>query len=135
MRNTWKRTGAAALAVTGLLVLGACGDDGDDGDDDASGGGEGTEAPGDTGGGEPAGGDGLTISGFSFSDTTAAAGATVAVTNEDSATHTVTSDDDAFEELSLGGGESGELTAPSEPGEYAFHCEIHTTMTGTLVVE
>jgi plastocyanin len=136
MRNfTWKGTGAAALAATGLLLLGACGDDGDDeGTDDTEA--TGTDADdGGEGGGGGDGGGGLTIAGFAFSEVTAGAGATVAVTNEDGATHTVTSDDDAWEEVSVAGGESGELTAPSEPGDYAFHCEIHSSMTGTLVVE
>src|SRR5262245_24750908 len=86
MRNSmWKGTGAAALAVAGVLLLGACSDDGDDGDDNGE---DTTEAPSDTGGGtteapSDGGGDGLTISGFTFSDTTAAAGSTVTVTNED----------------------------------------------------
>jgi plastocyanin len=131
LNSTWKRTGTALLA-SGLLVLGACGDDGDDDDagtDDTT-----DETAADDGGdGGDAGG--LVISGFSFGDVSAAAGATVAVTNEDGAPHTVTSDDDAWEEVQVGGGGTGEFTAPSEPGDYAFHCEIHTTMTGTLVVE
>jgi plastocyanin len=133
MRNsTWKRTGIVVLA-SGMLLLGACGDDDDDGATDttaADDGGSDTTAAGGEGGGA-----GLTISGFAFGDVTAAAGDTVSVTNEDGAPHTVTSDDDAWEEVQVGGGGTGEFTAPSEPGEYAFHCEIHTTMTGTLVVE
>lgn len=142
MRNSSKQAGAVAFALAGLLFLGACGSD--DNDDDA-----GTDTDTDTGsepteptdssdttdGGGSGGDASITISGFSFSEVTAAAGATVAVTNEDGAPHTVSSDDDAWEEASVAGGASGEITAPSEPGEYAFHCEIHPTMSGTLVVE
>jgi plastocyanin len=132
MRNsTWKRTGTALLAF-GLLVLGACGDDGDDGDAST---GDTTDTTAASGGDTGADGGGLTISGFAFSEVSAAAGDTVAVTNEDGTTHTVTSDDDSWEEVRVEGGASGEFTAPSDPGEYAFHCAIHTSMTGTLVVE
>jgi plastocyanin len=135
MRNsTWKRSGTVLLA-SAMLLLGACGDDGDD-DGGAS---DTTAADGggssDTTAADGGGGAGLTISGFSFGDVSAAAGSTVAVTNDDGAPHTVTSDDDAWEEVQVGGGGTGEFTAPAEAGEYAFHCEIHTTMTGTLVVE
>ena len=77
----------------------------------------------------------LTIEGFSFGDVTAAGGATVTVTNADGAPHTVTSDDDAWELIRVEGGTDGAFTAPAEAGEYSFHCDIHTTMTGTLVVE
>jgi plastocyanin len=129
--GTCKRAGAVLLTA-GLLAVGACGDDdGDDGAADTSGVGD----QGDQVEGGDGGGGGLVISGFAFPDVTAAAGSTVAVTNEDGASHTVTSDDDAWEEVQVGGGGTGELTAPSEPGDYAFHCEIHPSMTGTLVVE
>lgn len=133
---TTRRLGAGFLAGALLLGLGACGDDEDDASatDDT----EATPDPGDTeaGAAEEGGGGGITISGFAFSEVTAAPGATVVVTNEDGAPHTVTPDEEgAFEEVRVDGGASGELTAPSEPGEYPFHCEIHRNMTGTLVVQ
>jgi plastocyanin len=31
--------------------------------------------------------------------------------------------------------EEGKLTAPTEPGEYAFHCKYHPSMHGTLTVK
>ena len=144
MRSTPQRTSALLLAAGLLFGLGACSDDSDDdAADDA-----GTETTEGGGSAEPDDGattedteaeasddGGIVISGFTFNAVTVAGGASVAVANEDGSTHTVTSDDDAFEEVSLGGGESGELTAPSEPGEYAYHCEIHRNMTGTLTVE
>jgi plastocyanin len=139
--TTKMRRRALALVAVGLLLpLGACGDD----DDDDAGGSETTEAtdaatdatdaPDDTG--VPGGaGAGLVIEDFTFGEASATAGGTLAVTNADGAPHTVTSDDDAWDELRVEGGTEGELTVPSEAGEYAFHCEIHPTMTGTLVVE
>lgn len=128
MRNsTSKRSRSLALLAAGLFVtLGACGDDDED---DAA------ETDETTAAADDGGDDGITIEGFSFSDATVAAGSTVTVVNADNASHTVTSDDDAWEEVEVGGSGDGELTAPSEPGEYDYHCEIHTTMTGTLVVE
>jgi plastocyanin len=148
LNSSWKRNPAVGLLALGLLVpLAACGDD-DDGDvsatddtsEDATGGtsaggiyGDNTAPPAGDGGGAAAGS--LTIEGFSFSDTTVAAGATVSVSNEDGAAHTVTSDDDAWESVQVAGGDSGEITAPSEPGSYDLHCEIHSSMSGTLVVE
>ena len=137
--SSWQRRRSLLLLAAGLLVpLGACGDDDDD--DAATDGGDETEetaAPDEGEEGEDAASDGatITISGFAFSEPTVSAGSTVAVVNEDGAPHTVTSDDDAWEEVEVSGGEEGELTAPAEPGDYDFHCEIHSTMTGTLVVE
>lgn len=76
----------------------------------------------------------ITISGFSFGDpVTVQAGDTVAVVNNDGVPHTWTSEDDVFN-LSLGGGAQGTFTF-DEPGEYAFFCSIHPSMTGTITVE
>jgi len=141
--HTSRRAAAGLLAVGLVFGLAACSDDEDE-DEGATEATEATADPGDTEAGEAeegeaeegaGGGSGITISGFAFSEVTAAPGATVTVTNEDAAPHTVTADDEgAFEEVRVDGGSSGELTAPSEPGEYPFHCEIHRNMTGTLVV-
>lgn len=132
------RHGMAILAAGALFALGACSDDddSDSGNDtettEAPDGGETTEPGGE---GAETEGAGLEIQDFSFGDATAAAGSTLTVSNADGAPHTVTSDDDAWEVLRVEGGSDGELAVPAEAGEYAFHCDIHPTMTGTLVVE
>ena len=134
--STWIRRNLTAMLAAGLLVgVGACSDDGgdDSGDDN-----NGTEPSGD---GEDDGDDGsssageITISGFAFEGATVAAGTTVTVTNADSTAHTVTSDDEAWEEANVSGGSEGEIIAPTDAGSYDFHCAIHSSMTGTLVVE
>lgn len=63
-----------------------------------------------------------------------APGAKIKVTNEDSATHTITADKgDAFD-VNVPGKGSATFTAPSKPGETAFHCTFHANMKSTLVV-
>jgi plastocyanin len=55
-------------------------------------------------------------------------------TNNDSIGHTATVDDDpACTTETLAGGETGSLTF-SAAGTYAFHCKIHSFMTGTIEV-
>ncbi len=61
-------------------------------------------------------------------------GAEVTVTNEDSAAHTVTADDGAFD-VTVDGDATATFTAPSKPGEYTYVCDFHPDMTGTLVVQ
>lgn len=117
-----------------VLVLGlaACGDDGDDtsaGDNDPT-----TTTAGDTGG-DAAGGSTVEAADFSFTSITVTAGAEVGFENTGAKPHTMTADDGAFDSGNVAGGSSTTLTAPSEPGAYAFHCEIHPSMTGTLTVE
>jgi plastocyanin len=81
-----------------------------------------------------AGGATLEIRDLTFPALTVPAGTTVTVSNADSAKHTVTADGGEFD-VEAPPGESPTFTAPAEPGEYAYHCEIHSTMTGTLTVE
>jgi plastocyanin len=136
-------TRALALAAAALLALGlaACGDDDDDaadtGDEPTTTEAEdtGTTAADDTG--DEATGDATVVAqDFSFTvPDSVAVGATVTFDNQDSAPHTMTADDDAFDSGNVTGGSQGEVTAPSEAGDYAFHCEIHPNMTATLTVE
>jgi plastocyanin len=63
------------------------------------------------------------------------AGATVNIKNNDSFTHTVTSDDGSSFNVSVDGGKSATITAPSKAGTYKFHCNIHSNMHATLTVQ
>ena len=75
----------------------------------------------------------ITISGAVFSVTGDVKSAdTVSVTNNDSFKHTVTSDDGVFD-VTVEGGTTVNLPTLS-PGTYAFHCNIHSSMHGTIVV-
>ena len=122
------RIGGVLLACT--LVLGACGDD-DDGDDDATD----MTAPSAVTTEAPAAASGtVTIKDFKFSALSTKAGAKVIVKNDDSTTHTYTSDDDAFDAGRIDAGKTGEFTAPTTAGSYKVHCEIHSSMSGTLTV-
>jgi plastocyanin len=79
----------------------------------------------------------ITIKDFAFGDPlTVAAGATVTITNMDSAAHTVTADEgSAFDTEVKGGGGTASFVAPTKPGTYAYHCTFHPGMHGTLVVK
>ena len=78
----------------------------------------------------------ITIASMSFGDPiTASPGAQIAITNKDSVEHSVTSDADGKFSVDVEANEEGKLTAPTEPGEYAFHCKYHPSMHGTLTVK
>ncbi len=77
-----------------------------------------------------------TISNFSFSPEPARipVGATLTWTNKDSSAHTVTADDGSWTSTSLN--KDGTFShAFSQPGTVRYHCAIHDSMTGTVVVE
>ena len=76
----------------------------------------------------------LEISDFAFSASAAGPGAAVAVSNRDGFPHTVTADDGSFDSGTVDAGATGGFVAPSAPGTYPFHCEIHPQMNGTLTV-
>lgn len=85
---------------------------------------------------EPAGaGSAITIAGFAFDPETTevTVGSTVTVTNDDSASHTWTADDGSWDSEQLGAGDEFEHTF-DEAGTFAYHCELHSTMKGTVVV-
>ena len=63
------------------------------------------------------------------------AGATVNIKNNDPFTHTVTSDDGTSFNVSVDAGKTATITAPSKPGAYKFHCNIHSNMHATLTVQ
>lgn len=62
-------------------------------------------------------------------------GATVRVMNMDSEAHTVTADTGKAFAVTVPAGKTVSFTAPATAGSYAFHCEYHANMHGTLVVK
>ncbi|MFI5508247.1 cupredoxin domain-containing protein [Mycobacterium sp. NPDC051804] len=78
----------------------------------------------------------ITMANMSFGEPiTVAPGATITVKNDDSAEHSVTSQTEGKFDVHVDAGEQGTLTAPTEPGEYAFYCIYHPSMKGTLIVQ
>jgi plastocyanin len=70
---------------------------------------------------------------FAPSSVQAKVGDVIGFTNDDSADHTATLDDQPCSTDTLAKGQSGALTF-SAPGTYAFHCKIHSNMHGTITV-
>lgn len=64
-------------------------------------------------------------------------GATITVTNKDSATHTVTSTatPQAFNSGNVAPGATVTFHAPEKAGNYGYICDIHQYMQGTLTVK
>ena len=82
-----------------------------------------------------AGGSAVSIANFAFAPAsmTVAVGTTVTWTNTDSAGHTVTADDGSFKSDKLATGATFSQTF-TKAGTYAYHCSIHSSMTGTITV-
>ncbi len=76
----------------------------------------------------------VSIAGFAFhpGTITIQAGDTVTWTNNDGATHTATGS--GFDTGNISGGSSKSLTFDTA-GTFAYHCSIHSSMTGTVIVE
>lgn len=76
----------------------------------------------------------VTIRDFTFSPDPieVRAGETVVIANVDGVEHTFSADDGAFDSGVIDRSGSGKVTAPA-PGTYTFACQIHSSMTGTLV--
>jgi plastocyanin len=87
----------------------------------------------------PAAGPGaITIKSFAFSpqEMTVKQGTTVTWTNQDGVAHTIVSDAGAPEAISSGPvsqGGSFSFTF-TKPGTYPYHCSIHPSMTGSVIV-
>jgi plastocyanin len=78
----------------------------------------------------------ITIANMSFGDAiTVSPGARVTVKNNDSAEHSVTSDTAGQFDVDVESKGQGTLTAPTAPGDYAFHCKYHPSMKSTLTVK
>ena len=77
----------------------------------------------------------ITIADMNFgAPITVPPGAKIAIKNNDSAEHSVTSDAAGKFDVEVDGKEQGTLSAPTAPGDYPFHCKYHSSMHGTLTV-
>jgi plastocyanin len=78
----------------------------------------------------------VTIAGFAFSPSTVtvSVGDTVTWTNNDGATHTATADGGQFDTGNISGGGGSDSVTFNSAGTFAYHCQIHSAMTGTVVV-
>jgi plastocyanin len=77
----------------------------------------------------------VNIKNFSFSPNpiTVKAGVPIIVVNDDNVTHTFTANGGAFGTGDVGSGHRDRVTV-GRAGTYAYHCEIHPFMTGTVRV-
>jgi len=77
----------------------------------------------------------IVIANFAFDPATVTVpvGTTVQWTNNDSPTHTITSDAGDWDSGKLKNGQSFSHTF-AEAGSFGYHCSIHTSMKGTIVV-
>jgi plastocyanin len=77
----------------------------------------------------------VSIANFSFTPAklSISVGTTVFWTNNDTVTHTVTADQGAFDSGDLSPGNTFSFTF-SKAGTYPYHCNIHSSMVGTIVV-
>ena len=76
------------------------------------------------------------IEGFQFqpAELTIARGASVTWKNRDSAPHTATADDMSWNTTRLAGGTDSAPIVFDTAGTFPYFCEVHPTMTGTIVV-
>jgi len=124
MKNRLK-WGAGALVIAGALLLAACGTSGPSMSDPPA-----TSA-------SSSRGSTITISNFMFMpmSISVSPGATVKVTNKDSATHTLTAAGGQFNTGNITHDQTKTFKVPSKPGTYHYICNIHQFMMGTIVVK
>jgi plastocyanin len=137
-----RRIVGLGLVLAVGMSLAACG--GGDDDDDASGTDSGSDSdygndtPTETDDDESGGGGGTAVayevSAIAFDDVSAPAGGTIEIDNTSGAPHTFTADDGSFD-APVDADASATVDVPADPGDYAFHCEIHSSMQATLSVE
>jgi plastocyanin len=133
------RRGTQTLAIVAGIVTLACGgfavamavssdDDGGSGGDAGAPGGTAAEAP-------AADGIPVAIADFTFvpNPVSVAVGGAVTWTNDDGLAHSVQSDDGVLASDNLNSGESYTATFDA-PGEIAYFCGIHPSMTGVVTV-
>jgi plastocyanin len=79
----------------------------------------------------------VTISGFAFSALTVPMGTTVTWKNNDSMSHTATSDASsafAFDTGVIAAGATSTGIAFTQAGTFTYHCSIHSSMHGSITV-
>jgi plastocyanin len=114
------------LLAAGLLLTGACSDSKDDtGTVDTTA--AVTSAPSSTA-------SGITIKDFKFSPNplTAKVGDKISVTNQDGTDHSATADDGSFDTDRFSSGTK--TITVTKAGSIAFHCKVHSSMTGVIQV-
>ena len=79
----------------------------------------------------------VTISDLTFAppSVTVSIGDTVTWTNSDPQTHTATADDGSWDAGNITGNGGTGAVVFTTAGSFAYHCTIHPTMTGTVVVQ
>lgn len=83
----------------------------------------------------PPAGTQLLVKNFTFPALTVKQGARVRVVNGDDENHTVTADKGEFDVGPVAPAKPQTFAAPAAAGSYAYHCNIHSSMHGTLVVQ
>lgn len=78
----------------------------------------------------------VTVQNFAYNPAsiTVQVGDTVTWTNQDAVPHTVTADDGSFDQPLNASGGTATITF-TKPGTFTYHCTIHPSMHGTVVVE
>ena len=141
LRSTGAALGAAGVLLGVALIVSACSSGTSPGALGYSyGGGAGAASPsaatGGSSGGSSGGGQAATkVVDFAFNPATltVAAGTTVTWTNTGSVSHTVTADDGSFDSGTLPSGGTFQHRFAT-PGTYAYHCNIHHSMTAKVIV-
>lgn len=120
----------ATLAAVSLVFAGCGGDDAAEDTDDAE-----PTTDSTTDSATDSAGTEVEVVDFTFSpDTvTVPAGSSLTFTNSDGTTHTATALDGEFDTGDIAGGSTASVTL-DEAGEIDYRCEIHQSMTGTVVV-
>jgi plastocyanin len=77
----------------------------------------------------------ILVKNYAFPPIAATPGEKLKLVDGDDESHTATADDGTFKFGPFSPKAPGLLVAPTKLGSYAFHCEIHPTMHGTLVVQ
>jgi plastocyanin len=87
--------------------------------------------------GAPQSGTHITISNFMFFPMalTVSPGATISVTNKDSATHTLTAMNGRFDTGDVAQNQTKTFKAPMQAGTYHYICNIHQYMVGSVTVK